>query len=124
LEAQPESDDHQSTRNLAASWNKILVLVRKENPITYGLLNSCKSRFMRGDQVLLGFPSDLLKDKMEKEVNLELSRHIISEFFQRPIAIRCYVDTQQRSALPPELDDDGVVASAIRDLGGELVDMS
>jgi DNA polymerase III subunit gamma/tau len=124
VEAQSASDDQQLTRNLAASWNKILALVRKENPSAYGLMNSCKSRFMRGDQVLLGFPSELLKDKMEKEVNRELSRRIISEVFQRQITIRCYVDTQQRSAVPPELDDDGIVASAIRDLGGELVDMS
>ncbi len=70
--------------------------MRKENPSAYGLMNSCKSRFMRGNQVLIGFPSDLLKDKMEKEENLELAKRVLGQVFQREVVVRCYVDIQQR----------------------------
>jgi DNA polymerase-3 subunit gamma/tau len=115
--------DQQETQNLASQWDKVLNLVRRENPSTYGLMNSCKSRFIRGSQVLLGFPSDLLRDKMEKEENISLAKRILSQVFQREITVRCYADVQQRGTIPPELDDDGMVASAMRDLGGELVDM-
>ena len=116
-------EEQQASQNLANLWNRILTAVRKESGSTYGLMNSCKTRFMRGDQVLLGFPSELLKEKMEKEGNLEIAQRALSQLFQKAIVVRCYVDTQQHGAVPPELDDDGMVAAAMRDLGGELVDM-
>ena len=122
-EAGSGAEDQQALQNLANLWNRILTAVRKESGSTYGLMNSCKTRFMRGDQVLLGFPSELLKEKMEKEGNLEIAQRALSQLFQKAIVVRCYVDTQQHGAVPPELDDDGMVAAAMRDLGGELVDM-
>jgi hypothetical protein len=40
------------------------------------------------------------------------------------IVIRCVTAAGQRSAPPPDVDHDGMVASALRDLGGEIVDIS
>lgn len=117
-------EDVQSTRNLAGAWDQVLNAVRQQNPSTYGLMNSCKSRFMRRDQVLLGFASDIVKDKMEKPENIELAQNILSEVFQRQITIRCYVDTHKRGAIPDGVDNDGMVAAALRELGGELVDIN
>jgi DNA polymerase-3 subunit gamma/tau len=117
-------EDQQATKNLLAAWDKIMPEVRQKNPNLYGLISSCKSRFMHGNQVLLGFASDVLKEKMEKEENLELAQAAFSQVFHRQITIRCYVDTQQRNAIPDGVDENGMVAAALRDLGGELVDMS
>jgi DNA polymerase-3 subunit gamma/tau len=115
--------DVQATQSLTEAWQQFLGLVRKQNPTTYGVLNSCKSHYMRGDELVLNFASDVLKSKMEKPENLEVTRQALSQIFQRPVAIRCRVDTTQRDAVPPGVENDGMVAAALRDLGGELVDM-
>ncbi len=117
-------DDQQADKDLAARWDKSLALIRQQNGLMYSLISSCKSRFIHGDQILIGFASDVLKDKMEKADGLELAQQVFSQVLGRPIVIRCYVDTHQRSAIPSGVDQDGMVASAIRELGGELVDMN
>jgi len=116
--------DQQATRSLASSWPQILAEVRKANPNTSGLLNSARSYFIKGDWVILGFASDVLKEKMQKPENLEVVQGVLSEIFKRPITIRCHVDAARRGAVPPGVEEDGMVAAALRDLGGELVDMS
>jgi len=40
-----------------------------------------------------------------------------------PITVRCVINTAKRTAIPTEVDDDGMVAAALRDLGGEIVDI-
>jgi DNA polymerase-3 subunit gamma/tau len=79
---------------------------------------------MRGETVLLGFASDVLKDKMEKPENLDVAQRALAQVFHRPLTVQCYVDTARRSAVPSGVEDDGMVGTALRDLGGELVDMS
>jgi DNA polymerase III subunit gamma/tau len=120
--AETSSADQQATQNLATLWPQIINLVRQASPNTYGLLNSSKSRYMRGETVLLGFASDVLKDKMEKPENLEVAQRALTQVFHRPLTVQCYVDTARRSAVPPGVEDDGMVGTALRDLGGELVD--
>jgi DNA polymerase-3 subunit gamma/tau len=121
LEASPQ--DQQATQTLAEAWPKILNLVRKQNSKANGLLNSSKGRFMRGNDVYLIFASDIIKENMEKKENLETVELILSKVFQRQVSVKCQVDTAQRDAIPAGVDDDGMVAAALRDLGGEIVDM-
>ncbi len=121
LEASPQ--DQQASQALSDVWPKILSDVRMQNSKANGLLNSCKGRFMRGNDVFLVFASDILKENMEKRENREIVEQIISKVFQKTIRIKCQVDTVQRDAIPPGVDDDGMVAAALRDLGGEIVDM-
>jgi hypothetical protein len=40
-----------------------------------------------------------------------------------PITVRCVINTAKRTSIPTEVDDDGMVAAALRDLGGEIVDI-
>jgi len=117
-------EEQQANKDLAARWDKSLTLIRQQNGPLYSLISSCKSRYIRGDQILIGFASDVLKEKMEKADALELAQRIFSEVLGYPIIIHCYVDTHQRSAIPSGVDQDGMVASAIRELGGELVDLN
>jgi DNA polymerase-3 subunit gamma/tau len=121
LEATPQ--DQEATQTLGEAWPKILGMVRKQNSKANGLLNSCKGRFMRGNDVYLVFASDILKENMEKRENLESVESILSKVFQRQVYVKCQVDTAQRDAIPSGVDDDGMVAAALRDLGGEIVDM-
>jgi len=116
----PTTDDSQT---LNQHWPKVLSLVRKQNPNTYGLLNSCRSRFLNGKVLVLGFASDVLKNQMSKKENLDLVQQAMEQVLGAPITVRCVINTAKRTAIPTEVDDDGMVAAALRDLGGEIVDI-
>jgi DNA polymerase-3 subunit gamma/tau len=105
-------------------WQQILDLVRQRNASLQALLSSSTARYLRGDMLILSFASDILKGRMEKPENMEITRRITSQVFQREMTVRCLVDTNKRDSVPPGVDDDGMVAAALRDLGGELVDIN
>jgi DNA polymerase-3 subunit gamma/tau len=117
------SEDRSATQALNQSWPHILAEVRKQSPSTYGLLNSCRSRYINGHVLVLGFASDVLKNQMSKKENLALAQEAISQILEREIAVRCVINTARRATIPAEVDDDGMVAAALRDLGGEIVDV-
>jgi DNA polymerase-3 subunit gamma/tau len=116
-------NDQQSTQTLVEAWQKMLAWVRRQNPRAYGLLNSCKSRFIRGDVLIINFASDVLKNQMEKPENIDVTRKALQFVFQREIEVECHVDTARRDTVPAGVEEDGMVAAALRDLGGEIVDI-
>lgn len=122
-DAPASPQDRQNTQTLADSWKRMLNWVRRQNPQAYGLLNSCKSRYMRGDMLVLYFASDVVKNLMEKPDNLEITRQALQHVFQRPVEVQVFVDTAQRDSIPQGAEENGMVAAALRDLGGEIVDI-
>lgn len=104
-------------------WQALLGMVRQINPKAYGVLNSCKSHYLHGDELILNFASDIVKMQMEKVENLEAVRSALNQLLHREVAVRAFVDAAKRDAIPPGVDNDGMVASALRDLGGEIVDI-
>ncbi len=122
-ETPTDPQDQRDTQALSESWQRILNWVRRQNPRAYGLLNSCKSRYVHGDVLVLNFASDLLKNSMEKPENLELTRQALQQVFQRPMEVQVTVNTAQRDTIPQGAEEDGMVAAALRDLGGEIVDV-
>jgi ribosomal protein S12 methylthiotransferase accessory factor YcaO len=60
---------------------------------------------------------------MEREENLEAVVQALSQVFERDLFIECQVDATVRDAIPPEVENDGLVATTLRDLGGEIVDI-
>jgi hypothetical protein len=117
------AEDRSSTQALNQNWSEILNQVRKDGPNTYGLLNSCRSRFMTGNFLVLGFASDVLKNQMSKKENLALVQETVSRVLGKEISIRCVITAVRRNAIPADVDDNGMVAAALRDLGGEIVDV-
>jgi DNA polymerase-3 subunit gamma/tau len=122
-EPAPSADDPLYKR-LSESWKQIVAGVKQRNANTAGLLNSIKSRDLRGNVLTLGFASDVLKSQMEKPANIEIFQGVLQQALGVEIVIRCVTAAGQRSAPPPDVDHDGMVASALRDLGGEIVDIS
>jgi hypothetical protein len=61
---------------------------------------------------------------MEKDENRLVAQQALARLTGREILIECKVDTAKRDAIPPGVEDDGMVAAALRDLGGELVDIN
>jgi len=120
---EPTPEDRQATQSLSQAWPRVLALVRDENPQANGLLNSAKSRYIHGNELCLSFASELLKDKMERDENLQAVYRALKQVLGRPLRIRCKVDVIERNELPSDVDNNGIVATALRELGGEIVDI-
>ena len=119
----PSSAEVQSASVLDQKWPQVLTIVRKDHPNLYGLLNSCQSRHLAGSVLVLGFASDILKNQMDKRENLEVVQQVVSSILEKEIAVRCVISTAKNTDIPSEVDEDGMVASALRDMGGEIVDV-
>ena len=108
-------------------WKEILAAARRRDPRTQALLNSCRPMGLETGVLVLGFASDLLREKMEKGHSLSLAREALEEVLGIPIEVRSALTSGQAAALgdasPETVQDDGMVATALRDLGGQVVDV-
>ncbi len=123
VEEEVQSADAAGTNQLMENWRRILGAVRQQNPNTYGLLNSCRAKNIRNGTLVLDFASDLLKSKMEKEENVQVVQNALKQVLGDEFSVRCRTRASMRTQLPPNVDSDGMVATAINDLGGEIVDI-
>jgi DNA polymerase-3 subunit gamma/tau len=117
------AEDHSLNQQLDENWKKIIGQLKEKNATVYALVNSVKSRHLQNGVLTLGFASDVLQSQLERAANVELAQNVVSQAMGMPVQIRCRVITGKQSAPPPEVDSDGMVAAALRDLGGEIVDM-
>jgi len=109
------------TNNVADHWREILSLVRQRSPQIQALLNSCKPLGVDKGVLILGFNGEFAKSKMEQGDNIDIIRKVIEQVIGEALPIRCVISTG--GELPADIDQDGMVASALRDLGGEIVDI-
>jgi DNA polymerase-3 subunit gamma/tau len=116
---EPEADP--LPKNISQSWDQIRALVRKQNPQTQALLNSCRLMGVKGDTLILGFNGEFAKSKMEQGENIEILQQAMEEVMGESMPIRCIISTGK--SIPSDVDHDGMVATALRDLGGEIVDI-
>jgi DNA polymerase-3 subunit gamma/tau len=133
-EAQPEEQIlHQSAepeaepaaeplpKNVGGRWREILSTVRQVNPQTQALLNSCKPLGIKNGALILGFSGEFAKAKMEQGDNIEIFCQAMEQVLGETLPVRCVMTVG--GALPDDIDQDGMVATALRDLGGEIVDI-
>jgi DNA polymerase-3 subunit gamma/tau len=103
-------------------WKRVLSLIRGKNPSTEALLKSGRLLGVKNGVLYFGF-SEVLKSKMEQKENIDLVCQIFQEVLDTEVPIRCVVSTGQSGKLPADIDGEGMVATALRDLGGEIVDV-
>ena len=117
-----EPGENISITDIQTAWPSIKAKVKKHNPRTEGLLNTAKLSGLKDNILVLGFSSDTLKVMMEKESNLTLTTDILEEVFGQPMFIECAVTTHEGSRIPDhiKIDQDGMVGTATRDLGGKI----
>lgn len=122
IEVFVDSGEEITITDIQQAWTKIKALVKKHNPRTEGLLNTSKLTGVRGKTLILGFSSDTLKGMMEKEGNITLTTDILEEVLGQPMLVECIVTTHEGSRIPADLqiDKDGMVSTATRDLGGRI----
>jgi len=101
-------------------WRDIRSIIKPDYPALDGLLNSCKPLEVRGNELILGFASDVLVKKMDQPQQIEATRKAIAEVVGVDLTIKCVV-TNAKGQLPPNINPDGMVATAIQN-GGEIVD--
>jgi DNA polymerase-3 subunit gamma/tau len=107
--------------NVGQHWREILAQVRQRNPQTQALLNSCKPLGIQNGALILGFNGEFAKSKMEQGENLEIIGQVMEQILGKAMPVRCVLSMGGK--LPADIDQDGMVASALRDLGGEIVDI-
>ena len=110
---------------ITQNWLKIRALVKKNNkPQTEALLNSCKPLGIKDGVLLLGFQTELIKSKMETNDNLQIIRQALGQVLGFDLQVRCVIATGKGKSLPADLnvETDGMVGTALRDLGGEIVE--
>jgi DNA polymerase-3 subunit gamma/tau len=108
-------------------WSEILAAVYMRDPLAQALLRSGKPLGTAGGELVIGFPSELLKEKMEKGQNLRVLRESLTQILGRGLDVRCVVLGNWRQESDPEgappVEDGGMVATAMRDFGAHVVDV-
>ena len=118
-ESKPDVDT--LPQSVAKNWAQILKVVRDTNPQTQALLNSCRPLGVKGNALVLGFNGEFAKAKMESDENVDVFIHAMEQVLGKTMPVLCTVT--KAGELPPDIDQDGMVATALRDLGGKIVDV-
>ena len=108
------------------AWPELLAAAYSRDPQTQALLNSCKPLALSANALILGFQSDLLREKMEKGHNREIVSEALGELMDAQLEVRCVLlqdwSSDQSTAPTVPLPEGGMVAAALRDLGAEVID--
>lgn len=109
------------------SWRQILARLHEQKHLkTEAFLRSSRPMGIKEGALVLGVNSEFTRSKLESGDHLELTRHAIGHVLGVDMTVRCIIATGSSSdSLPPDLDVDseGMVGTALRDLGGEVVDV-
>jgi DNA polymerase-3 subunit gamma/tau len=127
-EASPDSE--MQTIDLAqvnAGWNKVLETVHQMDLTVEALLNSGKLLGIEGSTVVYQMPSDLLRDKMETDANLEIIETAMNHIYGLPLQFRCQVtagaDSDQSDEVDGLIASDEVISFAVNELGGNVTNI-
>jgi hypothetical protein len=106
--------------DLQKAWPQIRLTVKKAKAQTEALLNSVKKISVEDDKLILGFASDIVKQKMEMDDNMEMTRRAIYHVTKTNMRIVCnVVSAKTSSSNNSEIHREGLVNTAI-DLGGQI----
>jgi len=102
-------------------WRDIRSIIKPDHPGIEALLNSCKPLEVRGSELYLGFQSETVRALMDIEEKIDIAKAAIKEVLGVDLSVKCVV-TNAKGQLPPDINPDGMVATAIQN-GGEIVDV-
>jgi DNA polymerase III gamma/tau subunit len=102
-------------------WKQLSASLPKTQANLSALLNSVRMIDVQGKTLILGLASDVLVSKIDKPEQIEAIQKLIKDEFGVDVNVRCTV-TNAKGKIPPNVQQDGMVAAAIQH-GGEIVDM-
>src|SRR5688572_2516601 len=110
-----------SSGDVIKAWKQLSASLPKTQANLSALLNSVRMIDVQGKTLILGLASDVLVSKIDKPDQIEAIRKLIKDEFGVDVNVRCTV-TNAKGKIPPNVQQDGMVATAIQH-GGEIVDM-
>jgi DNA polymerase-3 subunit gamma/tau len=124
----PDPDGPLTFTEIRSRWREVLQAARQFDPRTQALLNSSTPIGVDGDALILGFRSDLLRDKMEKDHNIQKACQAAERVLGKPINLRCvltstWLPKEEENEGTTPMEEGGMVATAIRDLGAQVVNI-
>ncbi|MBS3750962.1 MAG: DNA polymerase III subunit gamma/tau [Anaerolineales bacterium] len=121
--SKPQSEEGSPSKAVHAlrSWDQIIKMARDYNPTTQALLNSCTPLGLKKGCLILSFKNEIIKSKMENGDHLQTCRQIITKVVGEEFPIKCVIGQSKGKDMPQDVDPDGLVATAVRELGGKYV---
>ena len=123
VETEPHSKEKSMLKagDIIKAWKPMSATLPKTQANLSALMNSVRMIDLQGNTLLLGLASDVLVSKLDKPDQIEAIQKLIKNQFGVDVNIRCIV-TNAKGKIPPNVEQDGMVATAIQH-GGEIVDM-
>jgi len=110
-----------NTGDVIKAWKQLSISLPKAQANLSALMNSVRMIDVQGQTLILGLASDVLVSKIDKPDQIGVIQKLIKDEFGVDVNIRCMV-TNAKGKIPPNVAQDGMVATAIQH-GGEIVDM-
>jgi DNA polymerase-3 subunit gamma/tau len=108
-------------------WEGILSAMFERDRMGQALLKSGQPLELKEDKLVIGFASDLLRDKMEKGDTTKQVAAALQDVFGRPLGVKCVLSDQWSGAAParggPQVKNGGMVDTAVRELGAEVSEL-
>jgi hypothetical protein len=108
-------------KSILRAWNQILERIAQTQPALHGLLRACQPLGIRDQKLVLSFRDETMLEKMEKEEHIQVCQRTIEQVIGIMLPIQCVSSGAEQGGLPTNVDPDGLVAAAVRDLGGKYV---
>ncbi|HEX9013782.1 MAG TPA: hypothetical protein VF813_09710, partial [Anaerolineaceae bacterium] len=116
-----------SLQTINQQWRQVLAVLREHKHFqTEAFLRSSRLLGIKDGVLILGLNSDFSKSKMESGDHLEATRAALQRVLGLDMPVRCVVATgklNDKMLADLDIDNDGMVGTALRDLGGEVVDV-
>jgi len=112
---------------VAEQWESILAAAYRLDSRTQALLKSGRLLGVQRGRVVLGFPTEILREKMEKGHSIGFAGRAIQEVVGVSLEVRCVLlehwsaDAPPGKETTPPMEAEGMVATAVRELGGHVV---
>jgi DNA polymerase III subunit gamma/tau len=102
------------------AWRQICGLIKPQSFSLDGLLHSCRLLEVKGDVLIVGFQSEILRSKADTPEQIKITSKAIHDVLNVDLDVRCVV-TNSKHEIPPDIKADGMVAAALKH-GGEIVE--
>ncbi len=120
-EAHIADRDAISAGDVIKAWKHMSAGLPKAQANLSALMNSVRMIDVQDNTLILGLASDVLVSKIDKPDQIEAIQKLIKDEFGVDVNVRCVI-TNAKGKIPPNVPQDGMVATAIQH-GGEIVDM-
>lgn len=124
VQGPPDPDAELTFQDVLDRWDSVLSAAYQRDPRCQALLNSGRPLGMKRSSLVVGFASDLLREKMEKDDNMAVATAALEQAMGRAVGLRCVLTSawnqEQDPAERPPVEDGGMVETALRDLGAEV----